>query len=164
MYRNTAPLVADYRQIMERAMSGHDFTLFVTLNLNMMTTAEGALSKLRAFDARMNSKLLGTGWSRKPNEDRLKYFGALEHIHSNPHWHLLIESDNPMRVRALGNMVWTKLVPSGEFHAKLIADAPDPEEYRATLPHYMTKEFGNIEQLDSFVFPYQFSNQPMSRD
>jgi len=108
------------------------YTRFVTLATNDVSLASARLptsrlphgklrDRLRQWDARMNSAILGRHWAKR-HSDRIWAFYFLEKLSSNPHWHGLIrffpvdnypqaEQERAFDANALP--IWKKLVPSG---------------------------------------------------
>lgn len=129
-------------------LSQWPFSRFVTLTLNepgmgalrqAETTASHMRDRLYQFDARMNRKLIGRDWQKRP-DNRMFHFFAPEKLTTNPHWHGVVgfykaHGDELRRQekifdRHTGN-IWGDLVPKGSTDVKPINDLPGGIDYVA---------------------------------
>lgn len=69
---------------------GIDVQYSVTLASNQDGTIAGIRKRARDFCARMDRKLLGPSWSKKPAEQRTDGVFFIEHVASNIHLHGLL--------------------------------------------------------------------------
>ena len=105
MDRDTPPSSQAQREQMRAALRerlrAFPFTHFVTLATNGAEIAyPGARRLLREWDARVNRRLNGPKWVKRPDE-RLVWIAFPEKMEGNFHWHLVVEVDpeikNPSR-------------------------------------------------------------------
>lgn len=157
MHQQSWQNIQAYKDGLVEFMESYDFNLHVTLSMNETSTLAGAKKKLREFDKRVNRKMLGSDWYKKPNADRFFYFAAAEHLDGDPHWHLLARANNPKIANVAFQLIWKAIVPSGSCYVKDVDEADDPEFYRRNLRGYILKEIERHEDYESFVVPYSFS-------
>ena len=102
-------------------------------------TAAHMRDRLYHFDARMNRKLLGRDWQRRP-DNRMFHFFAPEKLDTNPHWHGLVcfygaHGNELARQEQLfdryARWIWCDLVPKGSVDVKAIDDLPGGIDYVA---------------------------------
>lgn len=114
---------------------------------------------LREWDARVNRRLFGPKWSRRPDQ-RLFAAYFLEKPAVNPHWHALIMLDDPdpavrlrqaRELRIEGMRAWRPLRQSGTFDIREV-------DLRRGVEKYVTKELGYMVQYEHFVAPRQFDS------
>jgi hypothetical protein len=129
-------------------LSRWPFSRFVTLTLNepgmgvshkLSATASRMRDRLYQFDARMNHKLLGKHWQRRP-ANRMLHFFAPEKLNHNPHWHGLVcfyqaTGDDLLRQESIFDLnaqsIWADLVPKGSADVKPVKDLPGGIDYVA---------------------------------
>ena len=111
---------------------------------------------LEEWDGRMNRKLAGPKWSKRP-EDRMWAFYFLEKPAANPHWHGLVRLTPPPGMLAKhgelfdrhAESIWKALVPSGTVKSLPIFDQRGVADYVAkSLPYPVSYAY--------FVTPDQF--------
>ena len=147
-------------------LSQWPFSRFVTLALNergigdsrqVASTATHMRDRLRQFDARMNHKLIGRDWQRRP-DNRMFHFFAPEKIITNPHWHGLVcffgaEGDELARQEEVfdryAGAIWSDLVPKGSTNVQAIFDLPGGIEYVA-------KTLWDEVNFDQCILPDEF--------
>ena len=110
-----------------------DFNTLNKLTLDQMTRT------LREFDSRLNRKLLGPKWSKKPKQN-VQWDAFAEKIDSHGHWHLLakVELNKIGRFAVVAQEAWQSLLgvdkSDNDFKADVIYNI-------CGLAHYVTKEF-----------------------
>lgn len=127
-------------------LSSWPFTRFVTLTLNepgmgvqhrATSTAKLMRERLYQFDARMNRKLIGRDWQKRPH-NRMYHFFAPEKLDAHPHWHGVVcfygaQGDELRRQEAIfdrhAGRIWNRLVPKGSTDVKPINDLPGGIDY-----------------------------------
>lgn len=147
-------------------LSRWPFSRFVTLTLNepgmglsynITKTASHMRDRLYHFDARMNRKLLGKDWQRRP-DNRMLHFFAPEKLANNPHWHGVVcfygaEGDELIRQETIfdrfASSIWSDLVPKGSADVKVINDLPE-------VINYIAKSQRLRENYDHCIFPDEF--------
>lgn len=147
-------------------LSRWSYSRFVTLTLNepgMGSLGSAAATALRMrerlyqFDARMNRKLIGREWQRRP-DNRMWHFFAPEKLSVNPHWHGLVgfhraEGDELRRQEEMFDQeapfIWRSLVHKGSVDVKPINDLPGGIEYVA-------KSLSMTVNWDHCIFPDEF--------
>lgn len=92
-----------------------DVRYFVTLATNRDGTLAGIRKLAGNFCARMDRKLLGTSWNKKPPEARTDGVFFVEHVASNIHLHGLLRfpSGTGEGLRTTSAVIWNTLCPSG---------------------------------------------------
>ncbi len=146
------------RHAMREFLADTHFTHFITLALNdPMASVGRARRLLRDWDARMNRKLLGKRWHRKPDE-RMNWIAFLETPWDNPHWHLLVqlldgqeaayEETRGEEFFWCAERIWTELKPAGTLVAK---DIDDP-----WVKNYVTKQLVDPLTWENFVIFREF--------
>lgn len=142
------------------------FSRFVTLTLNspgmgkvetIAATASHMRDRLYQFDARMNRKLIGRDWQRRP-DNRMFHFFAPEKLATNPHWHGLVyffgaQGSELRRQEDMfdrhADSIWSDLVPKGSADVKAIYDLPGGVDYVA-------KSLPSLLNWDYCIFPDEF--------
>lgn len=110
-----------------------DFNSLDNLTLDRMTRT------LREFDSRLNRKLLGPKWSKKP-EQHVQWDAFAEKIDTHGHWHLLakVELTKIGRFAVVAQDAWQSLCGVDKSDKGFKADVI----YNICgLAHYVTKEF-----------------------
>ena len=140
-------------------LSDKHFTHFVTLAFNEpMVGKERMRQKLKAWDARVNRRLLGKRW-RKKTDERLNWLAIPEKQESNPHWHLLVqilpeqfsefeEREFLFGFDAILETTWRMIVPSGTV------DVQPVENKR--VQSYITKQLNLPQNYEDFVVYREF--------
>lgn len=119
-------------------------TLAVTLATNQnprgsrQSTNRRLVRLVTELHRRVDRKLLGPRWFKKPPEARLQAFWTTEHLSSNSHLHGAVELSDELveRFSAIAFPIWRKLVPSGTVDVQLVTNA-------AGWAAYMMKEAHN---------------------
>lgn len=142
------------------------FSRFVTLTLNepgmgvghyTSATAAHMRDRLYQFDGRMNHKLLGKDWQRRP-DNRMFHFFAPEKLTHNPHWHGVVcfygaTGDELLRQENIFDhyapSIWSDLVPKGSVDVKPVNDLPGGIEYIAKSQWLQVN-------YDHCIFPDEF--------
>lgn len=140
------------------------FDRFITLATNDPVTFDGphrgpALirDRLRAWDARINRKLIGPKW-RQRREDRIRGFYFLEKPVSNPHWHGLVQFFPPwpecreeyeLQFDLCSPEIWKQLVPTGTVDIQKIV-------CQRRVIEYAVKSLDNNISYSNFVIPDEF--------
>ncbi len=146
------------RHAMREFLADTHFTHFITLALNdPMASVGRARRLLRDWDARMNRKLLGKRWHRKPDE-RMNWIAFLESPRDNPHWHLLVqlldgqeaayEATRGETFSSRARVIWRELSRSGTFDCQCIEDGG--------VKTYVTKQLRNPETWENHVIFREF--------
>lgn len=112
---------------------------------------------LKAWSARVNRAMLGAGWCGKVDE-HLWFYGFLEKLKVNPHWHLIAKANKSAandnngwqtEFATSAQKAWEQLLPSGTIDIKRIVD-------RGAIDYSLKMVLGNVEYTN-FVVPYEFS-------
>lgn len=113
-----------------------DLQYFVTLVTNRDGTMDGIRRRARDYCARMDRKLLGHLWHKRPATERTDGVFFIEHVASNIHLHGLLRfpSGNEEELRMTSEVVWKKICPSGSVRLTDTGTLPD-------AVRYCTKEF-----------------------
>lgn len=121
-----------------------DFNTLNNLTLDHMTRT------LREFDSRLNRKLLGPKWSKKPDQ-HVQWDAFAEKVTTHGHWHLLasVEMLDIGQFVLAANQAWKELKGVDKtdtgVHADIIYD-------RYGLAHYVTKELAAESHVNSLEF------------
>ena len=110
-------------QFLFKWLSGMNIKLFGTLIFNKdRNTVRSARLKLSELHNRVDRKLLGISYYKKPIECRTLFIAFFEHIYTNLHSHLLIVPPKKKLAEyvKISPVVWEKLCPSGEFELQII--------------------------------------------
>ncbi len=137
-------------------ISARNSDFFVTANFNRDTNIESARNALKSGGARIDRRLVGKHWSKKPVEERIFFYAAPEHIHSNLHWHIMLsvpDEDKKKHFKWIAANYWKQLVPSGSMDIQLITSAAD----NAKASSYVAKELWRQENIDAFLISTEFS-------
>jgi hypothetical protein len=111
---------------------------------------------LRAWDARVNHKLLGKRWARD-RLHRIWYFAIMEKPVTNPHWHLLLRFDGGPAFQAehehlfdaWAGRLWSKLVLPGSIDIQKIYDRRGAVDYTLKTLGY------HLSSWDTAIVPDQ---------
>ena len=134
-------------------LSSYEFDYFVTLSFNDYHSVTVARDKVKAFQARMDRKLLGRKWYKKPTTDRLFFIAFPEHINSNFHYHLLLKFPKcPIEIMAkhMIDCMWKDIVPKGSTNTQLIQNDG--------CIQYCLKEQYKSQNYGSFIISSEFNN------
>lgn len=131
-----------------------DVQYFVTLATNQDGTIPGIRKRAKDFCARMDRKLLGPSWSKKPAEERTDGVFFVEHVRSNIHLHGLLRFPSGTRegLPMTSALVWKKLCPSGTIDFQPINDLPHGVAYcmkELLLPGHTDEQFFLLRELMS---------------
>lgn len=135
--------------------AGLEATHFVTANFNRDITYAGAKQALKAWHARVERKLLGPKWLGKPVEARTEFLAVIEHMSSNPHWHLLVRPASGagrLTFEDVAEPVWQALQPAGSLDVQRLATHRD---VRRTA-NYCAKDLAKPENYEGFVLSREF--------
>lgn len=149
-----------YRKDLRKRLFEYKFTHFITLATNHMLLSDARMrSLLKEWDARVNRKLNGPRWTKRPDE-RLVWFAFPEKIDVNPHWHLIAQVDpwiestgrqeRTINLAILAEKIWLELLPRGSFDCIEIKDD--------RVIEYVTKNSNLEECLEKFVVYREFMN------
>lgn len=131
-------------------------THFVTANFNRDISYEGARQALKAWHARVDRKLLGPKWLEKPFDVRTEFLATVEHMASNPHWHLLVRPAGHaggMTFEDVGGQVWQALQPAGSLDVRPLLTLHDMHR----VSTYCVKDLVKSENYERFVLSREFS-------
>lgn len=137
-----------YRAAVRDLLASFPATLFLTANFNDTTDLVSGRSALRGLHARIDRRLLGRGWARRPSEDRSLAIWLPEHIDTNTHWHglMTVPAADPSKLIDELPEMWTRIIPSGQLHVQSAFNA-------GGAAAYMTKD----EHLEHFVISSEFN-------
>jgi hypothetical protein len=139
------------------------WTHFITLATNdhdQRLSPDAMCRLLKSWDARMNRRLIGPKWAKRPDE-RLFAFYFLEKCVVNPHWHGLVMLDEPDRMkrgtqslllRLDAESVWKKLNRSGSVDVQAVDESDG-------VRRYVAKGLADEIQYSSIVVPRGFDLQ-----
>jgi hypothetical protein len=148
----------DIRQQLIIKLDQYPFTYLVTLNTNVANSNipvrgmdafhtgkrnfEALKKQIREWEARVNRKLLGPKWQKKPDE-RLFAFLFYEKLAHNPHVHMLVIVPPHQReaFERIAKRTWGMLVPPGDVVIQ-------PIDYKEGVYQYVTKEMVNAAAND----------------
>ena len=133
-----------------------DSDYFVTANFNRNTNIEAARKALKRWSAMIDRRLVGKHWSKKNADERMFYFAAAEHIHSNLHWHMLVRLPNEKMKQSfnwIASNYWKQIVKSGDMNVQLIDNSKD--KIKAT--NYTAKDLWRTENYNTFTISTEFS-------
>lgn len=133
---------------------GIDVQYFVTLASNQDGTIPGMRKRARDFCARMDRKLLGPSWSKRPAGQRTDGVFFIEHVASNIHLHGLLRFPSGAEdgLRMTSALIWNKICPSGTIDFQSIYDLPRGVTYcmkELLLPGYSDEQFFLLRELMS---------------
>jgi len=134
--------------------SNSDF--FVTANFNRSTNIEGARAALKRWGAMVDRKFVGKHWSKKEPSERVFYYAAAEHLHSNLHWHMMLKLPNGVEKKQfvwIAENYWKQVVSSGSMDIKLLCNDADKTKTAA----YMSKVLWQPENFKAFTISTEFS-------
>lgn len=122
-------------------------THFITFNFGRPFTTNSAHFAMKGYFQRVERAALGRNWGKFTGEQRIVAIGFLEHLDSNPHWHVAARIPQKA-VAALANTErrWKTLSAGG--HAFVL-----PIEREAAVANYITKELPRTRHFDE-VFIY----------
>jgi hypothetical protein len=149
-------MVKRLRKELREMLQRHTYSHAVTLALNEPgTSTERARRLLKAWDARVNSDLLGPRWHKKPDE-RVLWYAFLESPRQNPHWHILAEvcPDRPRskewidRFPTASTIAWWSVSRSGSL------DVQSCNSWAAIK--YTTKDLIDNMSYECFVSHMEF--------
>ena len=115
-----------------------------------------ARDKLKHFHAKLDDKLLGGNWHKKPREERTFFMAFPEKVATNMHDHLLmrLNKQHEETFNAVASDIWTSIVQSGTFDCQAFDTAPDPKGYLS----YVTKEQYRTLNFDHIIISNEFLN------
>lgn len=105
---------------------GLNVRYFVTLATHRDGTLPGIRKLAANFCARVDRRLLGTSWSKKPAEARTDGIFFVEHVASNIHLHALLRlpSGTEEGLRMTSVSIWNTLCPTGTIDWQAVDDLP----------------------------------------
>jgi len=141
----------DYRKAMGDWLRDRRHTHFVTLMANdPMASHDRMVRLLKDWDARVNRRIAGPKWRKRPDE-RMQWIAVLEKPGNSPHWHLLCypsaeqllwenwrECLTPYERDFIE--IWEKLIASGTCDVQRI--------YDDGIVDYFTKTLGDPDRLE----------------
>lgn len=150
------------RQALLPWLDTHAYTHFVTLtfNQNNFYRPSQALSmakdKLKHFHAKLDDKLLGSKWYKKPIEERTFFIAFPEKIAVNMHYHLLmrVHKHHEERFNEVAGDIWKSIVNSGTYDCRPLNTASNPDGYIS----YASKEQNKILNFDNSIISNEFLN------
>lgn len=119
-------------------MKRRNFDYFVTLAFNDVgVNISRARRCLNVWDAKVNRKLIGPKWAKKPDERMLWVF-VLEKPQTNIHWHGLIRINDGLKTpfRTVAADRWKNLVRSGTSDVQAIRSMEGLAGYVAKQVNY----------------------------
>ena len=131
-----------------------DFQFGVTLAFNNPhRTYLGGLRRLKGWDAKINRRLLGSAWSRKPKESRIFFLAFPEYGKSddNLHYHLAVSI--PQRLQdfpEVAKQAWKQLEAAGDADIKTLKSKLDLRRWLK----YITKEYN--ANMDYYILSTEF--------
>lgn len=134
--------------------SNSDF--FVTANFNRSTSIEGARKALKRWGAMIDRKLVGKHWSKKPANERVFYYAAPEHLHSNLHWHMMLSVPDGVEKKQfvlIAENYWKQIVSSGSMDIEIIDSNTD----NIRTSSYSAKMLWMQENYNQFLISSEFS-------
>lgn len=150
----------DYRKTWQDWLAKTDWDYFVTLTFNPTTklsektkmligpqwSLERAAQDLHAWHGRLDRKMLGNKWHKKPFE-RTRFVAFVEHPESNIHWHLMLKLNCTRHdtFNAKAEAIWKKLVESGTVDIK---PAQSDLTANETFSHYCGKKIKATDPVD----------------
>lgn len=138
-------------QSMGEWLQDHGFTHFVTLAFNRMETIDSARKNLNKFHAKLDRKILGKNYYKKPKDQRTFFVAFIEHMNSNFHYHLLLKTPNQYisRLEFHLDSSWQKVVNSGSSNVQAIYD-------HRGCTSYCLKEQSNLKHFNNFILSHEF--------
>lgn len=128
---------------------------FVTANFNRDVSYNGAREALRSWHLRLDRRLLGPKWQKKPAENRTQFIAYVEHLSSNLHWHLLVRPPGHVsqtEFSAAAKDAWGCLVEGGSLDIQIARSKADREK----VASYCTKDLWIRENYEKFVLSTEF--------
>ncbi|OUR80384.1 hypothetical protein A9Q83_01410 [Alphaproteobacteria bacterium 46_93_T64] len=132
----------DIKEAWRQWTAKKDWDYFVSLAFNPQPfgrywSVQDAARDLHEWHARNDRLMLGGRWHNKPHK-RTQFYGFVEHVDSNIHWHLMVKlrSDKHEIFETEAGDVWKKLIPSG---SNKIKHAQADEDANKTFSRYCGK-------------------------
>jgi hypothetical protein len=131
-----------------RYLANRPLSHFITLTTNEDRNSRYMQKKIDQWFRRINRRMLGTRWQKKPDEWMIGFFFC-EKVGLNAHWHGLIsllEEQYDLFETKLPD-VWNELVPSGNTDIQRIGPT---EKDKIAVSNYSTKLIKSFENYDNF--------------
>ena len=136
-----------------------EYAFFITANFNRDTNYTAARKAIKGWHARIDKKLLGGRWSKKPNNERTQFVAFVEHEDSNLHLHLMVrlgDGTRPWKFQLMASECWRKLIGSGTMDVRKINSPTDRER----IANYITKELPQNRAIEHFILSNEFTTKP----
>lgn len=150
-YQNhTYPINPFILQKMDSFLRDQNFTHFVTLSMNDYQNIEDVRRKVRELHSRIDRRLLGSKWYKKPKDQRTFFIGFHEHINSNHHVHLLmrVKPEFERYIEGIVGYEWCHLTEKGTVDIQSI--------YSDGCVPYCLKEQYKSQNFESFIVSTEF--------
>ena len=127
-YWNTLHRNKEIRTAIRKMLKTYKADYMITINFNRATNFDAAKKILKELQARINRKLFGKWWLRKPVSERTEFVAFVEHPNSNFHYHVLFRlaemSKSKLLIFRLTLEPYLKsVIASGTVHvSKLMTD------------------------------------------
>lgn len=122
--------------------------LMVTFNFGHEIDPITAQARIKHFFNRVQRKVLGKRWNKRPADDRIAAIGCFEHPDTNPHFHVLVAAPDHLCVelRANARQLWLLSVPRGQIDVQIAKS-------KRSVVSYSTKRLETIRAFDDlFVY------------
>lgn len=132
------------------------FSHFVTLNFNPNEPIEidSAHIKIAKFGMKVDRKLYGRHFNKKPTPERTSFIAFPEHKSSNLHFHAAVNSPDIFGFCRQATKIWKELVPSGSINIQLGQFYKYDVE---AIAYYVAKKFiSEGKSEDFFVYANKF--------
>ena len=139
---------------MRDLLGAQDFTHFVTIAFNEKTTDASAARLLRRFHQRLDQKLFGRKFYKRPPEART-FFIALPEVASSLHFHALfrVPAEVHERFRAESPAILKRVAKAASYDIKPIPTDADKQR----IVSYVTKDAYEHRSIENFIVSSQFN-------
>ncbi len=140
-------------------LAKQSFTHFVTLATNNPMTSNARMrDTLREWDARVNRKILGSHWLKKPDE-RIQWIAFPEAFGASPHWHMLLQL-LPDQIVKIGSNTRLADILKRPWQSLIIGASVDVQTIhsRGALD-YATKAIDQGDNAANFITSSEFIRQ-----
>jgi len=136
------------------------FNHFVTLTFNQRyyyqadRILEYSRDKLKFFHAKLDRRLLGPKWYKKPTEERTFFMAFPEKVTSNMHYHLLmnVNSNYIDKFYYYAKPIWFDIMQSGTYDCQKLDSKPNSGGYAS----YVLKEQYNPVNFNNMIVSTEF--------
>lgn len=131
-----------------------NYSLFGTIVLNRQIKPETFRRKLYEYHGRLDRKLLGSKYHKKPITWRTRFVALLEHLDTNLHAHMLIKParNKQFRCQMQSPYIWEEICPGGDLKIDYI----NSKESLIKICRYSTKECWNERNFGKFIISDEF--------